>query len=300
MKYSWVIIILLFSCITKLVNADIQIAEDNLFYQQMNSVSSLTEKQSEQRLQQGRKAIESLTDEIVVEKVSISSFHKQEKSLNQLNTSICSQCHNQWPHEKNTRLRSMLNMHNKKLVCETCHFSLSKADSTRSIKEFDFDYVDFLDSDNNKISLIAPFYNGKAAYLDKYNGYSKALTSQWKTTLDYLQGAVKAESSSSKSTDYKVINTKANDSELNLTINTEEQAEQHALQLYSQVHKPLVANENLVQCDDCHSRSGTVLDLSKLSNDKDRIEGYQNNVISNFFSRYKEDDQTIKIINLLR
>ncbi len=77
-------------------------------------------------------------------------------------------------------------------------------------------------------------------------------------------------------------------------------AKEEAVELYSRVHKPLVEKDNLVQCNDCHRQENSVLDLSRLTKDQDKLDQYQNNVISEFFSRYKKDDQKIKIINLLR
>ncbi len=126
--------------------------EQNIYYQAMQeSSSSTTNKEIDQQ-----KKVQKIIDEIlpieVVEQVSIATFHNQEKSVNELSVSICSQCHNQWPHEKNARSRTLLNMHNKILSCESCHFALSQKKESL----FELNYLDVLD--NN--SMIVPRYKG--------------------------------------------------------------------------------------------------------------------------------------------
>ena len=39
---------------------------------------------------------------------------------------VCYICHSDYPHSKNTRIRSLLNMHTQYLVCETCHIKERK------------------------------------------------------------------------------------------------------------------------------------------------------------------------------
>lgn len=269
MKYSLIILTLFLFNGFKLVNAEItDEIEENIFYQAMQNTASLTTEEAStliDNLTKGETEVE------VVEQVAIPSFHNQEKSINELNTSLCSQCHNQWPHEKNTRLRSMLNMHNKKLACEACHFTTKQQGKKNDNKEqeFDFNFQDLSD----KTSLIIPLYKGQPALIAKEHPYAKHLKNQWQSAINIIRD-----------------DTTANVSDAKIGI----------IGIYSKVHKPLVAKDDHIQCDSCHQRDDSYLDLTPLINDKERLDRYQNNIISNFFSRYKKDDQKIQIINILR
>lgn len=59
---------------------------------------------------------------------SLKDFHKDEKHMitNIKSESSCSVCHQLYPHSKNIKIRSFLNMHTVYAVCEVCHLKKEK------------------------------------------------------------------------------------------------------------------------------------------------------------------------------
>lgn len=206
---------------------------------------------------QADKVIDNLMAVEVIKQVSISAFHKQKQSTTELRTSLCNQCHNRWPHRESRRLRSMLNMHNNKLACETCHLSaeIQKKPNT-------FRYL------TDKQSQIIAQIQDQPVFIPYNSDLSTSVKSQW-------DAAVRDMSS-------------------------QPDAKAKAKQLYRAIHQPLNRSEQQLQCNNCHRQQAPYLDLGDITHDKKQVADYQNNTIADFFSRYKDDDEQINIIKLLR
>lgn len=277
-----ILLLVAFSSPMSLLSAEETHIKENVFYQAMMESSNQLLKEDDESVKKSLEIVEKYSKESnvskieVVKTVSIPAFHNQNESMNEMAASLCSQCHNQWPHEKNVRLRSMLNMHNSKMTCETCHFQLEVSEKNA------FSRIKSTLED----SLIAPFNNGKPIIVPKEHEFSKAIKNQWLSAIETLSSAQ--------------INDQADSLESKQKAESITLAKTEIARLYSLIHRPLVNKKDHLQCDSCHRKDQPYLNLAPLINDDKRLERYSNNIIANFFSRYKEDGQKIKIINLLR
>ena len=64
------------------------------------------------------------------------------------------------------------------------------------------------------------------------------------------------------------------------------------------IHAPL--EEKGPECQDCHTEEDAMLNLLELGATAYQAEKIQNNIVTQFFSRYKDDDQRIRIQSLLQ
>jgi len=67
---------------------------------------------------------------------------------------------------------------------------------------------------------------------------------------------------------------------------------------YATIHAPLTKNKT--SCKSCHQSKLPLLDLKSLGMNDDQVKTIEHNLIANFFGRYKNDNEQIRILELLR
>lgn len=272
--YSRVLIIILLSSVSSLLWAD------GLYLQTLKN----TELTAEQ-VQKSLKKLEEYKKVTLRGDLEVPPFHKRSKVDDSLGNSFCTTCHLSPPHTKSIRTRTFMNMHTQYVACETCHFrpegvTLSyQWQDTRDASEVGAKpklFRQAVQAEKKTKSLPAKKVVTKDTYV---------INPFYKITPFYQQRAVNLRNDNSFAQETKKL--WAQDGAL------EQKAERRAL-----IHAPL--SEKGPKCQACHSDKESLLDLAELGATAYQVEKIQNNIVTQFFSRYKDEEQRIRIMSLLK
>ena len=199
------------------------------------------------------------------DKLFVPPFHKRIEPPPTHRKPLCTICHLDPPHRKNTRSRSFLNMHVRYIACETCH--LRPKGLRLQYRWVDFggppegtarDKAGGADRIQERPGLrIAPFHRGEPAIAFADHPFARELEQAW-------SGAGK----------------------------------EKKIRLHARLHG-FLAREGPA-CTECHRRKAPFLDLAALGASERQIRAMQDHVIPRFFARFRKKDEKLRMTDLLR
>lgn len=267
--YSRVLIIMLLSSVSSLLWAD------DLYLQTLKS-TELTKEQKEK----SRKILQEYKKVTLRGELEVPPFHKRGKVDDSLANSFCTTCHLTPPHTKSMRTRTFMNMHTQYIACETCHFRPEGV-------QLSYQWQDTRDASSVQAlpnlfrQGVKPEKETKAKPIQKAEPKNPFV----KIAPYYQQQAV-----SLRKNEAFALETKNIWQQEGLT---PEKVQRRAL-----IHAPL--SEKGPKCQACHSDKETLFDLADLGATAYQTEKIENNIVTQFFSRYKDEEQRIRIMNLLK
>ncbi len=228
-----------------------------------------------EQIQKSKQKIEKYKPIKVHEELVVPPFHKRGQMNASLEHSICTGCHLSPPHTKSDRTRTFMNMHTKFIACETCHFR------PETVK-LSYRWEDV--RDGKPLQAKQKLFRQIAEPEEKPEERTKSLHSFYKITPFYQKESVvlRKQSVFAKET-----------TRLWEQGTLDEKSQHRAL-----LHAPL--KKEGPECQECHDKQKNFLDLEGLGATAYQIEKIQNNIITQFFSRYKDKQQRIRIMSILR
>jgi len=235
---------------------------------------------SAEKLQESRDKVKEHKDIKVQDEIEIPPFHKRnEWQKDSLSKTFCTTCHLSPPHTKNLRARAFLNMHTEFIACETCHMRPENV-------SFKYQWLDYRSQ-----QVVEPSVN------------------LFRQKIREEDDRKKKEEEDARKTDVmvKIAPFLANEKALILRDHAfaeetgkswkkgtlEERVAQRA-----KIHAPL--KEKGSECKACHQKEEPMLDLQALGANEKQTRSMQRHIVPQFFKRYTEDEQKIKINNLLK
>jgi len=209
----------------------------------------------------------------LIEDIAVAPFHKRIDEAESKKRPICRSCHQKLPHTKSERSRAFLNMHSRFIACESCHLQ----------KEgviFDYRWV---------------------AYSQPWMGEVIDATASVHTQADEKVESIVPRPGARIAPFYRdeavyTFSDHSYVSEIERVWN-EGSLEERA-RLKAKLHQPL--NSEGRKCKSCHRDKDGILDLQQLGANEKQQRAITHNVISQFFERYKEDDERLRLTDLLR
>lgn len=272
--YSRILFLMLLLCTSRLLWAD------GLYLQAINdTVLTQDQRQKSQKKVTEHKQITSLGE------LEVPPFHKRGKQDASLGNSFCMTCHLAPPHTKSIRSRTFMNMHTQYIACETCHFRPENV-------QLSYQWQDTRDTSIvspepklfrqqiEKVKITRMLPTKKVPTEDAY-----VINPLYKITPFYQQQAVVLRNDNAFAEQSKKLWQQEGA--------LEQKAERRAL-----IHAPLT--EKGPKCDVCHTDKQSLLDLAALGATQYQLEKIQNNIVTQFFSRYKDEEQRIRIMSLLK
>ena len=254
---------------------------EGLYLKVLNNTSLTTE-----QTQKSLKKVEEHKEVTLRGDLSVPPFHKRGQISDSLEHSFCTTCHMSPPHTKSERTRTFMNMHTQYIACETCHFRPENV-------QLSYQWQDTRDASLVRVKpelfrqVLKPEEKTKKTLPAKkvITKAAKGINPFYKISPYYQEQAVPLRNTEAFAQETKKM--WQQDSRLDM------KAERRAL-----IHAPL--SEKGPECKACHTDKDALLDLADLGATAYQMEKIQNNIISQFFARYKEKDQRIRIINLLQ
>ncbi|MDF1584234.1 MAG: hypothetical protein P1P78_13095 [Methyloprofundus sp.] len=254
---------------------------EGLYLKTINNTSLTAE-----QIQTSLKKLEEHKDIVLRGDLEVPPFHKRGKTSDSLEHSFCTTCHMSPPHTKSERTRTFMNMHTQYIACETCHFRPENVALT-------YQWQDTRDA--SLVRIKPELFRQALKPADKLQKTlpakkeitppAKDINPFYKIAPYYQDQAVALRNNEVFAQATKELSKKAGD--------LENKAERRAL-----IHAPLA--EKGPECSACHNDKESLLNLAELGATAYQVEKIQNNIIAQFFARYKDKDQRIRIINLLR
>ncbi len=247
---------------------------EGLYLQQLNKTQL-----SEAQIQQSTQKISEHKPIIIREKLAIAPFHKREQRQAKapLEHNFCTTCHGSPPHTQYVRTRTFMNMHTQFIACETCHFRPEGVDLSYQWQDV---------RDGKLLTATPTFFRAmeKRADTQVKIPAHQPKNSFYKITPFYKQEAVVLGKQSAFAQETARI-WKAG--------TLAEKSQRRAL-----IHAPL--QEKGPECKACHTKEKNQLDLAGLGANAYQIEKIQNNMITQFFTDYKDKEKRIRIRGILK
>ena len=256
-----------------LVCMDGDASAETLYQQQVNQTEI-----SDTARQEALKQIREYKEIKVLDALSVAPFHKRDALPTAVKRPFCAACHLPVSHRKNERSRTFLNMHSRYIACETCHFRPDDIQLEYRWLAYDGPEagqeimprntpVDIQSGEHpaQKPLPLAPVDGARITSF--YQGEPVSLFNEG----DFAGRIVEQ---------WK-------------TGNELERAE-----LKVRLHAPL--DEKGPACQGCHGNNEPLLDLQSLGASPERVKQFQQNTLVQFFTRFKKDDERIRIRELLR
>ena len=245
----------------------VSIRAENLYLESVQNANT-----SEKDVAEAKKQLEEHKEIELQNALSVPSFHSRIDISSTVKQPFCQSCHQALPHRNNQRSRSFLNMHSRYIACETCHLK------PEGVK-FDYRWLAYnepgagqvIDTPQSvhitdkSLSTIVP--KPGARIVPFYKGVPALIFKDHSYASEVTQ-------------QWK---------ELSL--------EDKAL-LMTELHAPI--DKEGRNCQSCHKENQDLLDLESLGADEKQTHTISNNVIARFFSRYKKDDQRLRLNDLLK
>jgi RNase P subunit RPR2 len=205
----------------------------------------------------------------VRENLKVPPFHKRVDDPVRQGEAFCQGCHLPLPHTEQLRTRAFLNMHSRFIACETCHFRPENA-------ALDYRWLDYASRQP------APAQNRFRTGLGIDNA-------------EPIPGGVKI-------TPFRdgvpVIAFPGSDFAERILREWKDGDEAGRAGLKARLHAPL--EKEGPACARCHGEDRPLLDLAALGAAPDQATAIRRHVIPQFFDRYKDDNERLKIIDILR
>lgn len=268
------LILMLLGCMSNVLWAD------GLYLQAVKS-TELTEEQ----VQESLKKLEEHKKITLRGELEVPPFHQRGKVDNSLGNSFCTTCHLTPPHSKSVRTRTFMNMHTQYVACETCHFRPEGV-------ALSYQWQDTRDA--SVVRAQPKLFRQTVKAEKKTNSLpakkmiteaTRVINPFYKITPFYQQQAVGLRNENIFAQETKKLWQQEG--------GLQEKSERRAL-----IHAPL--SEKGPKCDACHSDTETLIDLAALGATAYQAEKIQKNIVTQFFSRYKDEEQRIRIMSLLK
>ena len=272
--YRCLLIITLLSSVSSLLCAD------GLYLQTLNN-TTLTPEQ----IQNSLKKLEEHKKITLRGKLEVPPFHNRGKVDESLANSFCTTCHLTPPHSKSVRTRTFMNMHTQYIACETCHFRPEGV-------QLSYQWQDTRDA--SAVHAMPELFRQAIQTEKKTRSLTRktpvtqdvpGINPFYKITPYYQQQPVNLRNDDLFAKESKNIWEQDGD--------IKQKVERRAL-----IHAPL--SEKGPKCQACHTDKDPLLDLGVLGATEYQAEKIQNNIVTQFFSRYKEEEQRIRIMSLLK
>ncbi len=243
------------------------------FYQQQVTQAAPSEKQVDEAL----KKIKDHKEIKLQENISVPVFHHRAEQQKTTKQAICTNCHQSLPHRKNERSRTFMNRHSRYIACETCHMRPDDIDMEYAWLAFDGANA------GNKIAARVPKQDENKK--DKPEQQLMLVPQIGaKITPFYIEELALIFSDDDFSKRIKQDWQDANEND--------------KAKLKARLHAPL--EEKGPKCQRCHGDDNPMLDLAALGASPEQAKKIQRNTIARFFTRFKKDDQQIRIKDLLK
>lgn len=197
-------------------------------------------------------------------------FHRRSQQSASQGETFCQICHSPLPHRESPWTRALLNMHSHYIACGTCHFRPEGV--TFIYRWLDFSNERVLDADSSRFRVGRDLDNEHPP-----DGAVK-IAPFWQD-----EPAVPLPSSS----EAQVIARAWRDGEI-----------EQRVRLYAHLHRPLDLKG--LSCDGCHQEEKPLFDFQALGASIDQAKQIQRHVLPQFFSRYRDKEQKIRILDLTR
>jgi RNase P subunit RPR2 len=227
---------------------------------------------SAQDLTRARKKLEDYKNTVLKEPLAIAPFHYRNDLFTEQNDTLCTICHGLLAHKKNRRNRSFLNQHSRFVSCETCH--LDTDDLAVSYRWLAF-----------QAPLKGQEINVSSSVHTAANSARHSMVPRPGARLvPFYQGER-----------WMVLADEpfAREVKKQWTLNDR----QNKTKLVARLHKN--NRKNGLACKQCHSARQHVLDLDYLGADQKMIRAVTHNAIADFFQRYQQDDERLRLNQLL-
>ncbi|MCK5829488.1 MAG: hypothetical protein KAH20_04225 [Methylococcales bacterium] len=234
---------------------------------------------SAEKLQKSRDKVKEHKDIKVLDELEIPPFHKRDEwEKDSLSKTFCTGCHLSPPHTKNLRSRAFLNMHTEFIACETCHMRPENV-------TFTYQWLDYRTK-----QVLTPSVALFRQAINKDDIPKRAEEKVRKTdVMDKIAPFYKNEMA--------LILRDHDFAKESLNIWKEGGFEDKVTRR-AKIHAPL--KEKGPECKVCHQTEEPLLDLKALGANKKQVKRMQTHIIPQFFKRYTEDDQKIRINSLLK
>jgi len=254
---------------------------EGLYLKTLNNASLSTE-----QIQKSLKKLKEHKEVTLRGDLAVPPFHKRGKISDSLEHSFCTTCHMSPPHTKSERTRTFMNMHTQYIACETCHFRPENVQLT-------YQWQDTRDASVVRVKpelfrqTLKPEEKTKKTLPAKkeITKPAKGINPFYKISPYYQDRPVALRNNETFAQATKDLWQQGS--------RLDEKSERRAL-----IHAPL--SEKGPECKACHADKEALLDLADLGATAYQVEKIQNNIVAQFFARYKEKDQRIRIIDLLR
>ena len=248
---------------------------ESLYLQAINSVAL-----SDEQLQASIKKVEEHQPVSLRGELEVPPFHKRTSVNAALDNSFCTICHQSPPHTKSIRSRTFMNMHTQYIACETCHFRPKN-------QPLSYQWQDTRDASVVRAvpKLFRQLMAQKPADTATSVGAVAAKNPFYKISPFYQQQSV-------------VLRRNSAFAQETQKIWQQEGAIKKKATRRAIIHAPL--SEKGPKCQACHRDEDVLLDLTQLGATAYQADKIQNNIVAQFFSRYTDAEQRIRIMNLLR
>ena len=245
---------------------------------------------SEDALQKALKQVKEHKDIDVLDDLTIPPFHKRNARQTSMEQPFCMTCHLPLPHRKNERSRTFMNMHSRYIACETCHF---RPEGTALAYRW-------LAYDGAQAGRpLAPRSATSEAFESALAASDKPQRAHEEQFKKRPPLAPQADARIVPFfNDAPVVLFKASAFALHTQREWDDADEAGRAKLKARLHAPL-EKEGPV-CNKCHSKNDAMLDLEALGATPERLKAIQDNTIVRFFNRFKNEDERIRINDLLR
>lgn len=205
------------------------------------------------------------------EEPKVPPFHKRVDHPVKEGETYCQGCHLPVPHSEKLRTRAFLNMHSRFIACETCHFR--PEDVKLEYRWLDYSTQQPTPPADNRLRTGQKIDNAVTL-----SGSVKIAP--------FFQGGPAIALPGGEFAERVARDWKAADSV------------PAKAKLKAKIHAPL--EKEGPACGRCHTDQDPLLDLAALGAKPEQVMMIQRHVIPQFFGRYKEDDERLKIIDILR
>ncbi len=251
-----------------------QVSAKSYYLQAVESSSISAEK-----LQESREKVNEHKDLEIKNVLEVPPFHKRaEWEKDSLSKTFCTGCHLAPPHTKNLRSRAFLNMHTQFIACETCHMRPENV-------KFKYQWLDYRNQQVVKPSvnlfrqIISPGDKPKEG--EKKSRVTDVMI-KIAPFLDNQAALILRDNEFAKKS---------------LDIWKDGSLEDRVIRR-AKIHAPL--EEEGPECKACHQSDQPKLDLKALGANEKQQRNMYNHIVPQFFKRYTDDEQKIRINNLLK
>jgi len=226
---------------------------------------------SDKDVAEAQKQLEEHKDIELQDSLSVPPFHNRVEIVSTAKQPFCQNCHLALPHRSNERSRSFLNMHSRYIACETCHLK------PEGVK-LDYRWLDY----------------------DKANAGRLIKISRSTKETDEPPGSIVPGPGTSIAPFYNeapALIFKDHSYASDVTQQWKQQSIDDKARLKATLHASI--DKEGRPCQNCHTDKQNLLDLTALGADEKQRHAISNNVIARFFSRYKKDDERLRLNKLL-